>query len=145
MKNILFAALLLSTSAHAGETPVQSFINSIKSVEQVKQEIRDSLTVECGSGHCWNVHSTRICDLTAALDVKVGYRITDTFTFESTRKQESIQISAVDLKLMKLIFSQCKPSNYQYWNFGQILHVQYIPSDKVSAKVNRLLGVKPQR
>ncbi|MEY4644750.1 MAG: hypothetical protein RLZZ596_1581 [Pseudomonadota bacterium] len=90
------------------------------------------------------MYSTRICDLTAGLDVKVGYRITDTFTDESTRKQASIQISPQDLKLMKLIFSQCKPSNYQYWNFGQILHVQYTPSDKVSAQVNRLLGVKPE-
>jgi hypothetical protein len=140
----LLASLLLATSSYAGETAVKSFVDSIKSVEQVKQEIREALSAQCGAGSCWNMYSTRICDLTAGLDVKVGYRITDTFTDESTRKQASIQISPQDLKLMKLIFSQCKPSNYQYWNFGQILHVQYTPSDKVSAQVNRLLGVKPE-
>ena len=140
---LLLATLLLATSAYAGEAAVKGFVDSIKSVEQVKQEIREALTAQC-EGSCWNMYSTRICDLTAGLDVKVGYRITDTFTDESTRKQASIQISPQDLKLMKLIFSQCKPSNYQYWNFGQILHVQYTPSDKVSAQVNRLLGVKPE-
>ena len=139
---LLLATLLLATSAYAGEAAVKSFVDSIKSVEQVKQEIREALTAQCG-GSCWNSYSTRICDLTAGLDVKIGYRITDTFTDEGTRKKASIQISPQDLKLMKLIFSQCKPSNYQYWNFGQILHVQYIPSDKVSAQVNRLLGIKP--
>ena len=139
----LLASLLLATSSYAGETAVKSFVDSIKSVEQVKQEIREALSAQCGAGSCWNMYSTRICDLTAGLDVKVGYRITDTFTDESTRKQASIQISPQDLKLMKLIFSQCKPSNYQYWNFGQILHVQYAPSDKASAQVNKLLGIKP--
>ncbi len=130
--------LLFCADATADESSVRAFVDSIKSVTQVKKEIQDSLTEECGSGHCWNLNATRVCDLTAGLDVKVGYRITG--TFENSASE--LHISDSDLKLMKLIFSQCKPTNYQFWSYGRILHVHYDPSPKVKAQVNKLLGIK---
>lgn len=137
---LLLCSATRATSATAGEAAVRAFVDSIKSVAQVKQGIREALTEaeQCGTGHCWNFHASQICDLTAALDVRVGYAITG--TFENAKR--SIQISDADLRLMKLIFSQCKPSNYQYWNYSQLLHVIYDPSPKVAAQVNKLLGIK---
>lgn len=141
---LLLCSAFRATCATAGEATVRAFVDSIKSVAQVKQGIREALTEaeQCGTGHCWNVHATRVCDLVAALDVNVDYQITG--TFESTHPKPSIKIADTDLKLMKLIFSQCKPSNYQYWSFGQILHVYYAPSSKVNAEVNKQLGIKPK-
>ncbi len=140
MKNINFFLLFLfaTSFAVADEARVKYFINSIQSVEQVKQDIRNSIIEECGAGHCWNTNATHVCDLVAGLDVKVGYAITGTIENE----KPSISISKVDLKLMKLIFSQCKPTNYQYWSFGRILHVVYDPSPKIAAEVNKRLGIK---
>lgn len=140
LKNLalLLSILLVTKATYANESSVQKFVDSIKSVEQVKQEIRGSLTERCGGGHCWNFHASRICELTAALDVRVGYAITG--TFENAKR--SIQISDADLRLMKLIFSQCKPSNYQYWNYSQLLHVVYDPSPKVASQVSESLGIK---
>lgn len=135
---IFLTSSVASAASNNGEKSIQIIIDSIKSVEQVKTVIRESLSEECGTGHCWNFHASQICDLTAALDVRVGYAITGAYV----NAKRSIQISDADLRLMKLIFSQCKPSNYQYWNYSQLLHVIYDPSPKVAAQVNKLLGIK---
>lgn len=135
----IFFLSVFTSAANADEATTRSFIDSIKSVDQVKASIRDSLLEECGSGHCWNINASRVCDLVAGLDVKVGYAITGIFEND----KPSIPISNMDLKLMKLIFSQCKPSNYQFWSFGRILHVVYDPSPKIAAEVNKRLGIKP--
>ncbi len=137
-KSIALSLLFFNTVTSANDFAVNAFIDSIKSADQVKASIRDSILEECGSGHCWNINASRICDLVAGLDVKVGYAITGNFENEKA----SIQISNIDLKLMKLIFSQCKPSNYQFWSFGRILHVVYDPSPKIAAEVNKRLGIK---
>lgn len=131
---------LISTGAMTQESVVSSFVDSIKSVEQVKRGIKDSLIEECGGGHCWNVQAAHVCNLVAGLDIKVGYAITG--AFENERSRAQIRITESDLKLMKLVFSQCKPTNYQYWNFSQLLHVVYSPSAKVNAEVNKWLGIK---
>ncbi len=141
---ILLLPLLHTSIALADKSPVRAFVDSLSSVEQVKKEIRDSLSEQCASGHCWNVHTTRICELVAGLDVKVGYRITGAFTNFDSAKHAHMQISAPDLKLMKLIFSQCKPSNYQYWAFNQVLHVQYIPSARIDKEIKRLMLIGAQ-
>ena len=131
---------VLTISVWADEAAVRAFVNSIKSVAQVKKDIGDALTERCGTGHCWNVNATRVCDLVAALDVKVDYLITG--SLQGAQPQPEIPISEADVKLMKLIFSQCKPTNYQFWSFGRILHVHYAPSEKVDAEVRKRLGIK---
>ena len=139
------------TCAIAGEAETRAYVESIKSVAQVKKEIRAALTENCGTGHCWNSQATQICNAVAALDVKLDYAITGT-TFtgpqpEAVPSESSgspMKASKADLGLMKLIFSQCKPTNYQYWSFGSILHVIYAPTPKVDAEVRKRLGIKNQ-
>jgi hypothetical protein len=55
--------------------------------------------------------------------------------------EEVLTISEADLDLMKLIFSQCEPTNYQYWNFGSILHVWYNPTPEVDRQVRQALEI----
>jgi len=131
---------LLFGSAWADEAAIRAFVNSIQSAAQVKKDIRDALTAKCGTGHCWNVNATRVCDLVAALDVRVDYLITG--SFQSPQPKPEVPISDTDVKLMKLIFSQCKPTNYQFWSYGSILHVHYAPSEKIDAEVRRRLGIR---
>lgn len=124
----------------ANDSNTRSYINNIKSVEQVKASIRDSLNENCGTGHCWSFNAKRICEMVAALDVKVDYQIT--VTFSSEKASPEIEISKSDIELMRLIFSQCKPTNYQFWSYGQILYVVYDPSPKIDLKVRKLLNIK---
>jgi hypothetical protein len=39
------------------------------------------------------------------------------------------------------IWGQCKPTNYQYWNFDRMLHVYYVPSPAIDRRVRKALGV----
>jgi hypothetical protein len=134
--------------SNAGEAETRAYVDSIKSVEQVKKEIREALTETCGTGHCWNSQATRICNAVGALDVKLDYAIAGTFTtpkpeaVPSENRASPLKVSNADLGLMKLIFSQCKPTNYQYWSFGSILHVIYAPTPKVDAEVRKRFGIK---
>jgi hypothetical protein len=136
----IHSAIILTGSAIAGETSVQIFVNSINSVNQVKLEIKEALSAECDNGSCWNWNASRVCNLTAGLDVRTGYLITRTYLNDPA--STDIPIADSDLRLMRLIFSQCKPTTYQYTSTGQILHVVYEPSPKKNAEIRKLLGLK---
>lgn len=128
-----------------GQRDLQGFVDSIRSVEQVKQQIRQTLETadSCSVGSCANSTATLICETVAALDVQVNGKIVGGMT--SVGSDGNIPISNADLELMKLIFSQCKPTNYQYWNWPMVLHVWYVPSDEVDQQVRQILGVQPRR
>ena len=128
-----------------GQRDLIEFVDSIKSVEQVKQQLRETFKFSdgCGVGSCINGANTSICETVAALDVQVnGKIIGEMSSFGSDGK---IPISNSDLELMKLIFSQCKPTNYQYWNWPMMLHVWYSASNEVDQQVRQGLGVQPRR
>jgi len=133
-----------------GTSKVEQYIASIKSVDDVKRRIRDALDEDCGTGACVDVNASEICDLVAALDVRVDYQITGSFTSVDpktgiAKPQPTIPVSQSDIKLMKLIFSQCKPTNYQYWKFDRLLHVVYTPSTKeIAATIRKAVGTKTQ-
>lgn len=126
-----------------GQRDLREVVDSIESVEQVKQQLRRTLQSrdECNVGSCWNMRSTAICETVAALDVQVNGQIVGGMTSIGV----NIPISNSDLALMELIFSQCKPTNYQYWNWPLMLHVWYSPSDEVDQQVRRGLGLPPRR
>ncbi len=128
-----------------GQSDLQGFVDSIESVEQVKEDLRQTLEFreECAVGSCVNMAGTSICESVAALDVQVNGQIVGGMT--SVGSEGNIPISVSDLELMKLIFSQCKPTNYQYWNYPMILHVWYVPSDEVDQQVRQGLGLSPGR
>lgn len=123
----------------------KEFVDAIKSVATVKEYLRDLVAEsrQCLSGSCWNMTGGAICSYVGALDLKVDDLITGTFKPEE-RKPE-IPISEADILLMRLIFSQCKPTNYQYQNYPTVLHVIYEPSKKMGAQIAKALGVKNEK
>jgi hypothetical protein len=135
-------AILMSGTAIAqsGSTELEKFVAAIRSVDQVKQEIKGHITESCGTGSCFNNNATAICALVGALDVRLNNLVTNTNP-RFTPKPE-LPISPSDLQLMKRIWGQCKASNYQYWNYGQVLHVIYDPAPKEDEAIRKLLGIK---
>ncbi|MEA5579817.1 hypothetical protein VB620_00500 [Nodularia harveyana UHCC-0300] len=126
------------------QTEGQKLVDSIQSVAQVKGQLKqifENLN-QCNSGYCFNIMTTEICELVGALDVKVDGKIIGEMSGGSDVK---IPISASDLSFMKKIFSQCKPTNYQYGNWESILHVAYLPTDKIDLEIRAALGVPKPR
>lgn len=136
-------AVGISLPALARENPEQ-LVNSIRSVEQVKEDLKNTFQRrdECPGGSCWNSTSSAICATVAALDVQVNGQILNDMILNDS--EGNIPINQADLDLMKLIFSQCKPTNYQYWNWPMMLHVVYAPSDEADEQIRRGLGLPPQ-
>jgi hypothetical protein len=153
MKTILYTTTILTITTvftfsmpnHVlAENEGKKLVDSIQSVAQVKKELKQAFETlnQCNTGGCFNNTTTYICELVGALDVKVDGKIVERMSGGSDRK---IPISTSDLKLMKKIFTQCKPTNYQYWNWETILHVTYSPTDKIDREIRSALGVsKPK-
>jgi hypothetical protein len=124
------------------ESSLQQEIDAIKSVAQVKTTLKQLLETRdtCAVGSCFNSVSTAICNQIGLLDVRVNGQILQSMVSD---KPSGLAISKTDLALMKQMFSQCKPTNYQYWNWDTILHVYYVPSCPIDRQVRKALGVKP--
>lgn len=141
---VLMVAILLNVSAVRADRPCvpthQSYADNATSAGKVKKDLREALKAldEYPSGSCINNFASEICNLVAGLDTRVGGKI-----LEDNPSEPNIAISAADLKLMKLIFSQCKPTNYYFWNMDSILHVWYRPSREIDASVRQSLGLRP--
>ncbi|BAZ83605.1 hypothetical protein PN497_02550 [Sphaerospermopsis kisseleviana CS-549] len=139
---------VLSLSWHnqglAQQTQGQKLVDSIQSVAQVKRQLKELFTNlnQCGTGGCFNMITTNICELVGALDVKLDGKIIGEMSGFSDTK---LPISASDLKLMKKIFSQCKPTNYQYWKWETVLHVGYDPTPQIDKEIRAALGAPKPR
>jgi hypothetical protein len=140
----LLTSLSFAPLASAQRNDLQQRVDAIESVEQVKLQIREALEFldTCGVGSCYNHTTTAVCEAVGALDVRINGQIVNQM---SGAAGTELSISESDLELMRLIFSQCKPSNYQYWNWDTILHVTYQPTPEVDAEVRSQLGVPPRR
>lgn len=138
--NALFAFTIASFPAIAQDSNLQREVEAIRSVAEVKTRIRELMVARdnCGVGSCYNSTSTAICEQVGMLDVRVDGKI---FSGGTGWTDAVLPISRPDLDLMKLVFNQCQPSNYQYWNWGQMLHVLYQPSCPVDLRIRRTLGL----
>ncbi|MEB3295514.1 MAG: hypothetical protein VKJ24_20360 [Synechococcales bacterium] len=145
--SLTIALLMTPTPAIAQErgNALEQEIKTIKSVAQVKGRLKDLIESRdtCAVGSCFNFTSTAICDQIGMLDVQVNGQIVQSMT--SVGSPGAIPISKPDLDLMRQMFSQCKPTNYQYWNWDQILHVYYVPNCTVDQQVRKALGVKASK
>lgn len=136
-------------SGSKGDTEKKSdsekLVDSIRSASQVKSKIRDSLSQidNCGSGSCVNNNSTEICAYTGALDVSVGSAIS--IPSAQGRNQAKIEISEEDIRLFRLIWAQCKPTTYQFWNYPSMVHVWYEPDAELDKKIRTSLGLRPAK
>ncbi|MFM7428021.1 MAG: hypothetical protein ACKO7W_23985 [Elainella sp.] len=137
---LLIAGCLSAGSAQAQD--LEAYVNSIQSVDQIKQEIRETLLQrdQCGVGSCYNFTSTSICAAVGALDIRVDGKILES---GSGWSDQILPISDADLALMQQIFAQCQLSNYQYWNFDSMLHVIYSPTPAADAAIRQQLGLPP--
>lgn len=131
---------ILPKVALAEERDLKVEVESIKSVAEVKEIIKELLVNrdQCRVGSCFNFTSTAICSQVGMLDIRVDGKI---FSGGTGWTDSVLPISKSDLDLMQLIFSQCKPTNYQYWNWGVMLHVWYDPSCQVDQKIRARLGI----
>ncbi|MDR3628880.1 MAG: hypothetical protein P4L42_00945 [Desulfocapsaceae bacterium] len=137
--------LLNFTSLYAddiGDLQKEELVNSIKSVNEVKEALKNALKSldECGFGSCFDARTTQICELVGALDVRVNGKISD--GMQLNQAEQYIDISENDLKLMKIIFKNCKATTYQYWKFDSILHVSYLPSTIDDQRIRKALKAK---
>ena len=135
----------LPAAAIAQESPdLRQRVESIQSVAQVKTAIAAALIQldQCAVGSCVNFATTSICEQIGMLDIRVDGKI---FSGGTGWTDRVLPISSPDLALMKQIFSQCKPTNYQYWNWGTVLHVAYQPTCEIDQSIRKALGVAPAK
>lgn len=140
---ILFAAIssvaVSSQLASANSPEVQKAAKYIKSVGQVKTEIRENILAcqETGcSGYGMHSMSMRVCELTQALDIKVNGRISG----KRLSNSRAIPISKSDISLMRMILSQCKWQVYTPHQNDPPDFI-YAPTDKMRQKIHRQLGI----
>jgi hypothetical protein len=146
---LLLAIVLGGLSAQAEQDvslerqrSLQEEIKAIQSVAQVKSQIKNLFTARdnCAVGSCHNSTSTSICNAVGMLDVRVNGQIINQMKMGDSN---SLPISKADLSLMQQIFSQCKPSNYQYWNWDTVLHVVYSPTCAEDQKIRQQFALAP--
>ena len=143
-RNLAFMlTVLLGFSSYAEAKDPQEFVATVKSVADAKSKLRSAFVSldRCQVGSCSNETSILICEIVGALDVKVDGQIVGAMSLGS----ETIGISPEDLRYMKELFAQCKPTNYQYWNYDRVLHVGYSPDDNADARIRKYLGLKIPR
>ncbi|BAZ18882.1 hypothetical protein NIES4071_107670 (plasmid) [Calothrix sp. NIES-4071] len=132
-----YSIAVSSQLASANSPEVQKMANSIKSVGEVKGEIREAIS-DCQEGGCsgYGMHSMgmRICKLVQALDIKVNGKISS----KRLSNRQAIRISKSDTSLMRMILSQCK------WKVRfpeDPPDFIYAPAPKISQKINRQLKI----
>lgn len=138
---LMFCSIGVGENGWAQERPdIGAKIEAIQSVDQVKTQIRELMVARdrCRLGSCHNTTSTAICDQVGMLDIRVDGKI---FSRGTGGTDTVLPIAAADLTLMKRIFSQCKPTNYQYWNWGVVLHVAYSPDCVTDQSIRKDLGL----
>ncbi|RUS93301.1 hypothetical protein DSM106972_096570 [Dulcicalothrix desertica PCC 7102] len=123
-----------SQIASANSPEVQKVAKHIKSVGQVKEEIREIIS-SCQESGCsgYGIHSLgmRICELTQALDIKVNGKISG----KRLSNRQTIPISKSDISLMRMILSQCQWQVYHAHNDPP--DFTYRPTAKMRQKINR--------
>lgn len=142
---LILASLILGLPATSQEKQdIQQEVASIQSVNQVKNRIKELMTAleQCGVGSCANYNATAICEQVGMLDIRVDGKI---FSGGTGWTKSVLPITSTDLALMKQIFSQCKPTNYQYWNWDSVLHVWYNPSCATDQPIRKSLGLAPSK
>jgi hypothetical protein len=140
LRFLLMAQIAVPFVASAQDSEVEKYVNSLRSVEQVKKTIRGHLTANCPTGSCVDNTTTEVCTLVAALDIRLGHAISaGDAKFVTT---PDLAVTARDLRTFKLIWSQCKPTSYYYWNKEQVLHVAYDPDPRTDVEVRNALGIR---
>ncbi len=142
--SVMMWGLVPAAAIAQDSSTLRQQVESIQSVAQVKTAIASALTQldQCAVGSCVNAATTAICEQIGMLDIRVDGKI---FSGGTGWTDVILPISPADLNLMKQIFSQCQPTNYQYWNWGMVLHVAYQPTCAIDQSIRKALGVAPAK
>ena len=102
------------------------YLKQFSSSKKSKQMILESFKSlqGCPSGSCDNLFRTTICEQIAAVDIQTGYQISG----EMSGVERKFKLNQSDEALFKKLFSSCRPSSYQFWQFDSLLHVIYTGS-----------------
>ncbi|MGB6294700.1 MAG: hypothetical protein WBF90_00790 [Rivularia sp. (in: cyanobacteria)] len=126
-----------SQLALANSSEVQNIAKNIKSVGQVKEEIREVI-LACQKSGCsrYGMHSVgmRICKQVQALNIKVNGKISG----KRLSNRRAIPISKSDISLMRMILSQCR---WEASLQGDPPDFVYTPTPKISQRINRQLRI----
>lgn len=125
------------------ESRHEGFLRSIRSVNDVKDAVRSAIHAidrECPSGSCVESNSIQICAMTAGLDIRTEFAITAPGS-KGMRGGE-LPIGQSDVELFRLIWRQCKPTTYQYWNYPMLVHVSYEPDQSSAERIRRALNIR---
>ncbi len=115
---------------------VEDYIASIQSIGDAKSRLYHRLSAQCSSGVCVDNNASEVCNVVAALDVRVGGVIASP---GQPAPSSALSITASDLQLMRRIWRHCKPSSWGYWNRSFLLRVTYQGGEKEVAEVSSLL------
>lgn len=119
-------------------------ILAMKSVEQAKDELRMSIWTmkyECPSGACRVTNASEACNTLAVLDIRTDFRISGSYLEPCMGKHVLIP-SPEDLAQFKLMWSQCRPSTYQYWNDDpDVMHIEYLPTPELEREIDAWLKI----
>lgn len=138
---IVLLMVSICLAAHAeDEDGLQEFVDSLHSVDQVKAAIAANLQAmdACAAGSCVNTNATQICEYAGALDVQLAGALSDP---RGAHRGARLEVSPSDLHLFRMIWSECKPTSYQFWDFGHVLHVWYDADPATDAKIRSALGI----
>lgn len=142
IKSIILFSTICSVFANsqlalANSSEVQNVAKNIKSVGQVKEEIREVI-LACQKSECsrYGMHSVgmRICKQVQALNIKVNGKISG----KRLSNRRAIPISKSDISLMRMILSQCRWEAYLQSDRPDFV---YAPTPKISQRINRQLRI----
>ncbi|MCW5312952.1 hypothetical protein GTQ43_03530 [Nostoc sp. KVJ3] len=107
---LLFTSIISLTVLDAASAGTINTAQNIKSVAQVKNELGETIKVwdnaDVCFGACLVTRELNICGLVENLDTRVDGKISGR---NIQHQSSSLRIHQTDLKLMRLIYSQCKP------------------------------------
>ncbi|WP_375494386.1 hypothetical protein [uncultured Nostoc sp.] len=148
---LLFTSIISLTVLNTASAGTINTAQNIKSVAQVKNELSETIKVwdnaDVCFGACLVTRELYICSLVEDLDTRVDGKISGR---NIQHQSSSLRIYQTDLKLMRLIYSQCKPvkeedlppyikrnTNRKYKSFE--------PSCKSLQIIRQGLGINPNR
>lgn len=154
--SLITSSLVLGLPVNPQEKQgIQQEVESIQFVDQVKSRIQELMTAldQCGRElmtgldqdevvSCLDSNFTAIWEQVGMLDIRVDGKI---FSGGTGWTESVLPITFTDLALMKQIFRQYKPTNYQYWNWNSVLHLWYNPDCPTDQPICKALGLAPSK
>jgi hypothetical protein len=141
---IALAMISLTTSLHSPvlaeseSRQIEQIASEINSIEESKSFLRNNIRCPdptgCSGYGMW-IRAVQVCRVVKAVNTRVGGKI---FSRPSSSSHKKLSISKPDIKLMKMIYSQCKRKRYIDLASNPI-ELVYLPSAAIRKKIDHAL------